>query len=138
MASQRKSIGKQHFEALSDFRFRLRSFLRFSEDAAREEGITVLQYQLMLHTQGFAGREWATVSEIAERLQAQPHGVVALVSRCEEAGLVKRKPSSTDRRQVEVHLLPAGRKKLETLAALHKDQVAKLAEVVALVNKDGG
>ncbi|MDP9992675.1 DNA-binding MarR family transcriptional regulator [Variovorax boronicumulans] len=138
MASQRKSIGKQHFEALSDFRFRLRSFLRFSEDAAREEGITVLQYQLMLHTQGFPGREWATVSEIAERLQAQPHGVVALVSRCEEAGLVKRKPSSTDRRQVEVHLLPAGRKKLERLAALHKDQVVKLAEVVALVNKDGG
>ena len=68
---------------------------------------------------------------------AQPHGVVALVSRCEEAGLVKRKPSSTDRRQVEVHLLAAGRKKLETLAALHKDQVAKLAKVVALVNKDG-
>jgi DNA-binding MarR family transcriptional regulator len=138
MASQRGSIDKQHFEALSDFRFRLRSFLRFSEDAARAEGITVLQYQLMLHTQGFAGREWATVSEIAERLQAQPHGVVALVSRCEEAGLVRRKPSSTDRRQVEVHLLAAGRKKLERLAALHKDQVAHLAEVVALVNRDGG
>ena len=138
MASQRGSIGKQHLEALSDFRFRLRSFLRFSEDAARAEGITVLQYQLMLHTQGFPDREWATVSEIAERLQAQPHGVVALVSRCEEAGLVKRKPSSTDRRQVEVHLLAAGRKKLERLATLHKDQVAKLAEVLALVNKDVG
>lgn len=138
MASQRGSIGKQHLEALSDFRFRLRSFLRFSEDAARAEGITVLQYQLMLHTQGFPDREWATVSEIAERLQAQPHGVVALVSRCEEAGLVKRKPSSTDRRQVEVHLLAAGRKKLERLAALHKDQVAKLAEVLALVNKNVG
>jgi DNA-binding MarR family transcriptional regulator len=124
-------------EALSDFRFRLRSFLRFSEDAARAEGITVLQYQLMLHTQGFAGREWATVSEIAERLQAQPHGVVALVSRCEEAGLVKRKPSSTDRRQVEVHLLAAGRKKLERLAVLHEDQVAQLAEVVALVRRGG-
>jgi DNA-binding MarR family transcriptional regulator len=137
MASPRGSIEKQHLEALSDFRFRLRSFLRFSEDAARAEGITVLQYQLMLHTQGFAGREWATVSEIAERLQAQPHGVVALVSRCEEAGLVKRKPSSTDRRQVEVHLLAAGRKKLERLAVLHEDQVAQLAEVVALVRRGG-
>jgi len=137
MASPRGSIEKQHLEALSDFRFRLRSFLRFSEDAARAEGITVLQYQLMLHTQGFAGREWATVSEIAERLQAQPHGVVALVSRCEEAGLVKRKPSSTDRRQVEVHLLAAGRKKLERLAVLHEDQVAQLAEVVALARRGG-
>ncbi|MDQ0585964.1 MarR family winged helix-turn-helix transcriptional regulator [Variovorax paradoxus] len=137
MASQRGSIEKQHFEALSDFRFRLRSFLRFSEDAAREEGITVLQYQLMLHTQGFPGREWATISEIAERLQAQHHGVVALVSRCEEAGLVKRKPSHTDRRQVEVHLLAAGRRKLERLAVLHADQVAELAEVVALASKRG-
>ena len=137
MASQRGSIEKQQFEALSDFRFRLRSFLRFSEDAAREEGITVLQYQLMLHTQGFPGREWATISEIADRLQAQHHGVVALVSRCEEAGLVKRKPSHTDRRQVEVHLLAAGRRKLERLAALHADQVAELAKVVALVSRGG-
>ena len=137
MASQRGTIEKQHLEALSDFRFRLRSFLRFSEDAARAESITVLQYQLMLHTQGFAGREWATISEIAERLQAQLHGVVALVSRCEEAGLVKRKPSTTDRRQVEVHLLAAGRRKLERLAVLHEDQVAELAKVVALASRGG-
>jgi len=137
MASQRGTIEKQHLEALSDFRFRLRSFLRFSEDAARAEGITVLQYQLMLHTQGFAGREWATISEIAERLQAQHHGVVALVSRCEEAGLVRRKASHTDRRQVEVHLLAAGRRKLERLAVLHQDQVAELAKVVALASRGG-
>jgi len=137
MASPKGTVGKQHLEALSDFRFRLRSFLRFSEDAARAEGITVLQYQLMLHTQGFAGREWATISEIAERLQAQHHGVVALVSRCEEAGLVRRKPSHTDRRQVEVHLLAAGRRKLERLAVLHEDQVAELAKVVALATRGG-
>jgi DNA-binding MarR family transcriptional regulator len=137
MASQQGTVEKQHLEALSDFRFRLRSFLRFSEDAARAEGITVLQYQLMLHTQGFAGREWATISEIAERLQAQHHGVVALVSRCEEAGLVRRKPSHTDRRQVEVHLLAAGRRKLERLAVLHQDQVAELAKVVALASRGG-
>lgn len=126
---------KQRFEALSDFRFRLRSFLRFSEDAARVEGITVLQYQLMLHTQGFPNRNWATISEIAERLQAQPHGVVALVSRCEEAGLVKRKTSKTDRRQVEVHLLAAGRRKLASLAAQHAGRLDALAEAVKLANR---
>lgn len=135
MSSTRGPIDKQRFEALSDFRFRLRSFLRFSEDAARAEGITVLQYQVLLHTQGFPGREWASISEIAERLQAQPHGVVALVSRCEEAGLVRRSSSTTDRRQVEVHLLPAGRKKLNALAAQHADHVAELAEVVAFAKR---
>jgi DNA-binding MarR family transcriptional regulator len=126
---------KQRFEALSDFRFRLRSFLRFSEDAARAEGITVLQYQLMLHTQGFPNRDWATIGEIAERLQAQPHGVVALVSRCEEAGLVKRKPSKHDRRQVEVHLLALGRRKLALLAAQHASQLDTLAEAVRLAGR---
>ncbi|RZL67270.1 MAG: MarR family transcriptional regulator [Variovorax sp.] len=126
---------KQRFEALSDFRFRLRSFLRFSEDAARDEGITVLQYQLMLHTQGFPDRQWATIGEIAERLQAAPHGVVALVSRCEEAGLVKRKTSEVDRRQVEVHLLAAGRKKLTRLAIQHADQLTALADAVRLASR---
>lgn len=135
MTTNKGATEKQRFEALSDFRFRLRVFLRFSEDAAREEGITVLQYQLMLHTQGFADRQWATIGEIAERLQAQPHGVVALVSRCEEAGLVRRKPSPVDRRQVEVHLLAAGRKKLARLAILHADQLSDLAEAVGLADR---
>lgn len=123
---------KQRLEALSEFRYQLRNFLRFSEDAARDEGITVLHYQLLLHTQGFAGRDWATVTEIAERLQAQVHGVVALISRCEEAGLVRRKPSRTDRRQTEVHLLPKGRRKLEKLAGQHLGQINALAEAVRL------
>lgn len=135
MSNQKAATEKQRFEALSDFRYRLRSFLRFSEDAARDEGITVLQYQLMLHTQGFQGRQWATVGEIAERLQAQPHGVVALVSRCEEAGLVKRKTSAVDRRQVEVHLLPAGRKKLARLAIQHADHLLELSEAVRLASR---
>lgn len=79
----------------------------------------------MLHTQGFEGRQWATISEIAERLRAQPHGVVALVSRCEAPGLVKRKPNPIDRRQVEVHLLAAGRKKMARLAIQHIDQLSE-------------
>lgn len=126
------SINKQQLEALSDFRYRLREFLRFSENAARSEGITVLQYQLLLHTQGFPGREWASISELAERLQAQLHGVVALVTRCEEAGLVKRVESAVDRRSVEVHLLPAGRRKLEALARTHAGHVSELAKVVSV------
>ena len=132
--NEERAAGKRRLEALSEFRFRLRSFLRFSEDAAREAGITVLQYQLMLHTQGFPGRDWASVSEIAERLQAQPHGVVALVSRCEEAGLVKRRPSKVDRRLVEVHLLPKGRRVLAKLAREHQEALSELAEAVRLAS----
>lgn len=132
----RKGVNdKQRYEALSDFRYQLRCFLRFSEDAARAEGITALQYQLLLHTQGFAEREWATIGELADRLQAQPHGVVALVTRCEEAGLVRRHTSAADRRQVEVHLLPVGRQKLARLAARHAEQLTALNEAVRIASR---
>ena len=111
------------FEALARFRYQLRRFLRFSEQATRRHGVTPLQYQLMLQIQGYPGRPWATVAELAERLQAQHHGVVALVSRCEAAGWVRRAESRGDRRRVEVHLTPQGRACLERLARLHLEEL---------------
>ena len=114
---------KTDFHALSEFRYQLRRFLRFSEEIVRREGITPLQYVLLLHIKGYPTREWATVGELAERLQAHHHGVVALVSRCEKLGLVKRRPSESDRRCVETHLTAKGEICLERLARLHQDEL---------------
>jgi DNA-binding MarR family transcriptional regulator len=119
-------LSKQQYEALSEFRYQLRRFLHFSEAAAKEEGITPLQYVLLLHIRGFPGKDWATISELAERLQMQHHGVVALVSRCEEGKLVERRKNDIDRRQVEVHLLPQGEMHLQRLAALHEAELKSL------------
>jgi DNA-binding MarR family transcriptional regulator len=113
-------MSKTEFEALAQFRYQLRRFLRFSEEATRRMGVTPLQYQLMLQIKGFPGREWATVVELAERLQAKHHGVVALISRCEKAGLVVRNVSRADMRLVEVQLTGKGERCLEQLACLHR------------------
>lgn len=123
------SLTKTHYEALSEFRYQLRRFLHFSETAAKKEGLTALQYLLLLHVQGFPGRDWATVGELAERLQIQQHGAVALLSRCEENGLVKRRKSLDDMRQVEVHLLAKGKRHLEHLAALHEAELKSLQSI---------
>lgn len=119
-------LTKKQYEALSEFRYQLRRFLHFSERAAKAEGITPLQYLLMLHVRGFPGRDWATVGELAERLQLQHHGVVALLTRCEENGLVIRRKSEVDRRQVEVHLSELGAQFLERLASLHEAELRSL------------
>ncbi len=119
-------LTKKHYEALSEFRYQLRRFLHFSETAAKNEGITPLQYLLILHVRGFPGRDWATVGELAERLQMHHHGAVALLKRCEEIGLVERRKSETDRRQVEVHLKPKGEQHLQKLAALHEAELQSL------------
>ncbi|WP_019143085.1 MarR family winged helix-turn-helix transcriptional regulator [Noviherbaspirillum massiliense] len=124
-----KKLVKADFEALSEFRYQLRRFLRFSESAAEAEGLTPLQYLLLLHIKGFPGRESATVGELAERLQSQHHGVVALVSRCESAGLVLRSPGEVDRRQVLVSLTALGESKLRQLAELHRAELESLSRV---------
>jgi len=111
---------KQDLEAMSSFRHELRKFLRTSEEIANAAGITTLQYQLLLHVRGFPGRTWASVGELAERLQAAPNGTAALVSRCETAGLVERRASDADRRLVQVHLTRKGERCLLDLAAQHK------------------
>lgn len=119
-------MSKADFERLAHFRYQLRRFLRFSEEVTHKRGITSLQYLLMLQIKGFPGREWATVGELAERLQAKHHGVVSLISRCEAAGLVRRDSSSDDKRRVEVKLTGKGEKCLEQLASLHRAELRSL------------
>jgi DNA-binding MarR family transcriptional regulator len=126
MKVARKTVTKEDFEQLSQFRYQMRRFERFSEQAAQGEGVTPLQYLLLLHIKGYPGRDWATIGELAERLQTQHHGVVALVTRCEALGLVRRKHSESDRRQVEVHLERTGEKLLARLAELHRAELKSL------------
>jgi DNA-binding MarR family transcriptional regulator len=99
--------------------------------------VTAVQYHLMLHTQGFPGRDWASIGELAERLQIQPHGVATLVSRCEEAGLVRRQDNASDGRLVEVHLTTKGRRCIDKLAAQHKAQLVNLAAVIEAARASG-
>jgi len=120
------ALSKREFETLSQFRYQLRRFLRFSEQATRRHGITHLQYLLLLHIRGTAGREWATVGDLAERLQAHHHGVVALISRCEKEGWVSRRQGEIDRREVEVHLTAQGKRLVGQVALLHRDELLNL------------
>lgn len=124
-------LGKRDYERLSNFRWALRHFLRASEEICQRQGLTPLQYQLLLHVRGFQGRDWASIGELAERLQAKHHGVVALIDRCEKQRWVTRKPGRLDRRVVEIHLLPAGEALVERVARLHQDELHHLLEVLS-------
>lgn len=114
---------------LAQFRYALRKFLRFSESAARECGVTPQQHQLMLGVAGFTGRGCATVSELAEFLQEMNHSVVGLVYRAVQSGLVKRKRDSTDRRVVVVQLTARGERVLTQLSELHRQEIENIGGV---------
>jgi DNA-binding MarR family transcriptional regulator len=130
-AAPAQELHKADYEKLSQFRYQLRCFLRLSEDLCRASGLTALQYQLLLHVMGSPAKEWASIGELAEKLQAKHHGVVALIDRCEMMGLVERRVGQNDRRQVEIHLVKKGRKLLEHLARLHQPELQLLRDAIS-------
>jgi DNA-binding MarR family transcriptional regulator len=113
-------------EELAKFRYEIRRFLRFSENAARKAGVTPQQHQLMLGVAGFTGRGWANISQLADFLQERHNAVVELVNRAAHAGLVRKEPSARDRRVVRVELTPRGRRILARLSALHRQELKRI------------
>lgn len=119
-------LAKETYEALADLRYRLRRFLKFSEMAAKRVGLTPQQHQLMLQIEGYPGRDWATPTELAERLQITHHACLGLINRAADMHLVGRREDPDDRRLVQVHLLPRGRQLLSSLSEEHLIEIKRL------------
>lgn len=119
-------VSGEEYQALAEFRYALRRFLHFSEEAARRAGITPQQYLALLAVRGFPGRERATVSELAERLKIRHHSAVGLIDRMVSQGLMVRETGGADRRHVFVRLTPRGAELLEPLVAAHRDQLQRM------------
>ena len=95
------------------FRAALRSFLRTSERVARHNGLTPQRHLLLLMIKGSPdGREQATVSDLAKRLELAQSSVTELVNRAEALELVEREQSPTDGRVAHVRLTPEGETRL--------------------------
>ena len=120
------ALTKKEIEALSKFRYQLHCFLRFSEELTLRFGVTKLQYLLLLPVKGYQGRDWATVGELAQRLQSHHNGAISLASRCEKLGLIYRQRGAVDKRAVEIHLTPAGNKLVIKIAGLHRKELLVL------------
>ncbi len=120
-------ITKTEYEALAAFRYALRQFLHYSEQAAIAAGLTPHQHQALLALKGSPEHEELTVGELAERLQIRHHSAVELVDRLAAEGLVRRDASPTDRRQVRIRLTRRGLGFLERLSAAHKEELRRIA-----------
>ncbi|WP_081722234.1 MarR family winged helix-turn-helix transcriptional regulator [Geminisphaera colitermitum] len=122
-SSNAAGLSKADYELLSAFRYTLRRFLGFSEAAAVSHGLTPQQYQALLSIQGFPGRDWVTIGELAEQMQIAHHSAVGLTDRMETLRLVRRSPSKEDRRRVQVSLTAKGLKILEKLYRIHRAEL---------------
>jgi|ERR1035437_785162 DNA-binding MarR family transcriptional regulator len=127
-----KKLSKSQYEMLAAFRYALRQFHHFSEEAAHAASITPQQHQALLAIKGFPGRDCVTVGELAERLQLRHHSVVGLIDRLVLEKLVARAPSAQDRRQVFVQLTRCGENVLEKLSSAHTEQLKRMGPELIL------
>ena len=112
-------LTKAEYERLANLRYVLRRFARLTELEGRKVGLTPQQYQLLLAIKGFPGRDWVSITELAERLQIRHNAVIGLVNRAAQHNLLRRDhdPEHPDRRIVKVSLTPEAEALLRKLTA---------------------
>jgi DNA-binding MarR family transcriptional regulator len=118
------------YTALGEFRRAIREFLAFSQEAAREHGLTAQQHQALLVIRAHAGPGLITVGDLAERLMIKSHSAVGLVTRLEERDLVLRKASARDRRVALLELRPRGAEILEAISMRNLGKIGRTAEIL--------
>ena len=129
-------LTKADYELLAAFRYALRKFLGFSEDAAIANGVSPQQYQTLLAIEGFPGRNWVTMGELAAQMRIAHHTAVGMVDRMEGLGLLKRASSEQDRRRVQVSLTRKGHYILEKLYRIHRAELRSVGpQLAALLQK---
>jgi len=122
-----KKLTLSDYQALAEFRFQIRKFLRFSERAVQEAGLERGQYQLMLAIKGIPEGVRPRIRELANRMHIQHHSAVELINRLERGGYVRRERAQDDRREVLLALTPKGERVLEALALHHHEELQTAA-----------
>jgi DNA-binding MarR family transcriptional regulator len=105
---------------LAEFRYQLRSFLAFSEQAVRTVDLEPQQHQLLLALQALSiqgGK--VTIGDLAVWLKIQHHSTVELVKRMVERDLLERTRDEIDQRRILVTLTPYGEEVLRKLSLIH-------------------
>src|SRR4051794_18592377 len=118
------------FEALLEFRTALRRFNHWSEQQAKEVGLTHAQHQLLLAVKGHPGNQPPTIGDVADYLLLRHHSAVELVNRAQAGDLIERERDSVDGRMVRLRLTAKGEGCLEKLTMLHVNELRQLAPLL--------
>src|SRR5438105_1618053 len=125
--SRDSRISSDDYRALSEFRYRVRLFLTYSERYARHAGIHPQQHRLILAVKGMPANLAPNIRNLAQRLQIEHHSAVELVDRAAANGLVVRRSDARDGRVVHVEITPKAEKILAQLSLRNKEELRQAA-----------
>lgn len=122
-----KKLSPADYRALAEFRYQIRKFISFSDQAVQAAGLERGQYQLMLAIKGIPEGMRPRIRDLANRLRVQHHSAVELINRLEAGGYVRRERAEDDRREVLLALTAKGEKVLAELALHHHEELQEAA-----------
>lgn len=122
-----RNLDDEDYQRLLAFRTELRDFLRWSEQAAQDAGLTSSLHQLLLVVRGHPSVSGPTIGDAAEKLHIRHHSVVELAQRAESAGLLERVRDEVDHRRLHLRLTERGQIGLEALTRAHLARIETLA-----------
>jgi DNA-binding MarR family transcriptional regulator len=125
-----RPLNDSDYERLAEFRYVLRHFLIFSENAAATAGLSAQQHQALLAIKAASGKQPVTAGLLAEKLGIRHHSAVGLIDRLEENALIKRQRNTADRRQVLILLTPKAERLLAQLSAAHQRELKRVAPLL--------
>jgi DNA-binding MarR family transcriptional regulator len=120
-----EQLSQGDYETLAAFRYELRRFLQFSEQAAKSVGLTPQQHQALLAIRA-APVGGLAIGELAEQLFVQPHSASELADRLIAQDLLKRETAGDDRRRTCLRLTPAAIERLDRLSPAHRAEVVRM------------
>ncbi len=130
-AGSRAALDPADYQRLAEFRYLLRQFLVFSEQAAEAAGLTAQQHQALLALKGHRGPAPLGIGALAKRLAIRPHSAVGLIDRLAAKDLVRRSSPASDRRQVLIELTPHAEALLHRLTSAHRRELARIAPLLS-------
>lgn len=125
------ALTEDDYRALGDFRLAIRQFLAFSEQGAREHGLSAQQHQALLAIKAHPGPDPISIGELSRSLLIKNHSAVELVARLVERDLVARRDSDVDRRRVILALRPRGEAILEAISQRNLGRLNEGADILA-------
>lgn len=91
---------------------------RFNAELVAEHGLTLNDYEVLLHLSRADGRRLRRV-DLAQRVLLTPSGITRLLEGLERCGFVERASCETDARVTYAQLTEAGEEKLQQAAETH-------------------
>ncbi len=126
-------LNTHEYALLAEFRYALRSFIHFSESAAKGVGLNAQQYQALLALRGFPKERDVTINDLARQLLIRHNTAVGLVDRLGKEGFVTRRQSRVDGRRIHLQLTAKGDRMLERLASVHREELRRIGPQLRLL-----